>query len=433
MDARVQLVFLGEVLSGFHLDDVKRSLAHLLKLDDARVHHLFSGARTVLKRSLQAHEAQRYVDHLAKIGARIHVEPMPAAAFPTIAMPEPEVRRPAPPPPPPPPVPALSLLPIPGEPAAEEAAAEEEVECPKCGERQTKRLLCRACSTNIPMGIAAKVEEEQRLKEERLIEMRARRGLDADGRRIRAPGADAPSVFGFGFNGRMSRLRYATANLVLLTCLMLLTAFAIAKPSIGRFVFAGLGSMLYFFFTMRLAVLRCHDCDRHGWWSLFVLVPYAGSIASLLLSFQPGTPGDNDYGEEPPPGQWRWLLLTLVVMIPLIGFAMHGALGSYHRYVAQHGGAPRQQQGQEEDDDEDDLSQVMPSDAAAWAFRNDYAAARPNKAFAVSSGGAWGWKASAATPQEAMRGALADCDTRREAYSANCHLVNVNGQWAGAH
>src|SRR5687767_5203624 len=80
MDARVHLVFRGEVHPGHQLDDVKRRLGQALKLDEARVGQLFSGARMVLKRSLQAHEAQRYVDQLARLGARIDVEPMAAPA-----------------------------------------------------------------------------------------------------------------------------------------------------------------------------------------------------------------------------------------------------------------------------------------------------------------------------------------------------------------
>jgi hypothetical protein len=132
MDAHVQLVFLGEVHAGFHLDEVKRSLGQLLKLDEARLAQLFSGARTVLKRSLQTHEAQRYVEHLSRLGARVHIEPM-APSPPAVAAP-PAARAPA-----------LALAP-------DAPPAEEEIVCPNCNERQSKRILCRACATNMPMG-----------------------------------------------------------------------------------------------------------------------------------------------------------------------------------------------------------------------------------------------------------------------------------------
>src|SRR5437868_14265348 len=75
MDAQVQLVFFGEVLEGFHLDEVKRKVGQLLKLDEARVAQMFSGARTVLKRATTHDDAQRYTSVLAKAGARIHIEP----------------------------------------------------------------------------------------------------------------------------------------------------------------------------------------------------------------------------------------------------------------------------------------------------------------------------------------------------------------------
>lgn len=91
MSAPVQLVFLGEVLAGFRPeDDVQRELGRLLKTDEARLKSVFCGRRTVLKRDLAAADAERYVAHLARLGARVHVEPMapaPAApdTWPTIA------------------------------------------------------------------------------------------------------------------------------------------------------------------------------------------------------------------------------------------------------------------------------------------------------------------------------------------------------------
>lgn len=103
MSAPVQLVFRGEVLAGFRLEDVQRDLGRLLRADEARLKHVFSGRSTVLKRGLPAAEAQRYVSRLAALGARVHVEPMtappsaPAAGgWPTIAPPPEEDRRVAP-------------------------------------------------------------------------------------------------------------------------------------------------------------------------------------------------------------------------------------------------------------------------------------------------------------------------------------------------
>ena len=51
-DAQVRLVFAGEVLEGFQPDDVKRRFGEAFKLDETRLAALFSGSRTVLKRSL---------------------------------------------------------------------------------------------------------------------------------------------------------------------------------------------------------------------------------------------------------------------------------------------------------------------------------------------------------------------------------------------
>ena len=62
MTPNVQLVFRGEVLDGFATDEVRRQLALAWKLDEARVAQLFSGARTLLKRSVEPSLARRYAD-----------------------------------------------------------------------------------------------------------------------------------------------------------------------------------------------------------------------------------------------------------------------------------------------------------------------------------------------------------------------------------
>lgn len=421
MDPRVQLVFRGEVQPGHQLDDVKRRLGQLLKLDDVRLGQLFSGSRTVLKRSLLAEEAQRYVEHLTRIGARIVVEPMatPAPAIATPAMPlaplAPLAISPGPAA-----APTLALAPLDGAPSA------DEVTCPNCGERQTKRLLCRSCTTNIEMALAAKADDEQRAREEREARraaLRPRRPLPR-GAIVDAveTDPDAPSIWGIGFSGRMARLPYATASGWLLSFLFVLTALALQKPGLGRILMLVLGALVIFGLSMRLAVLRCHDCDRHGWWALFLLVPYAGSLASLVLSFMPGTRGDNDYGGPARRGAWRWLAVALLALLLSAVWMGRSAIGLVERQSAT-------LEDREDLAAPDEVDQWLRNPAAAAAFRSSYTLAQSNKAFAVSAGGAWGHASGLSSPRDAARAALSQCDEKREAYSPQCEVVNVNGQW----
>jgi uncharacterized membrane protein YhaH (DUF805 family) len=456
MSAPVQLVFLGEVLAGFRLEDVQRELGRLLKTDEARLKSVFSGRRTVLKRNLAAAEAERYVVHLAKLGARVHVEPMaPAAAapeaWPTIAPPEeaaaPRAPRetadaaasaaavaerppiPAAPPPPAPPVAAaapratakeLALQPL-------ESEAEEQIVCPTCGERQSKRILCRACATNMPMGIAAKLEEEERRRAERQALLEERRGQRRGGARAADSGERSAWPVGFSFAGRVGRLSSVNTNLWLLTALLLLSVGFLQRPSLPRMLLLGAGMLAVFFFSMRLTVLRLHDCDRHGWWALFVLVPYVGSLASLLIAAVPGNADANEYGPPPPKGRWRWFFVALLALAASGVMMVRAGIGFAERIAAE----------QKEDDTAEEMMDLGSGNTGGGsgvgsaglqdAFR-DYMGAPGHKAFAASSRQTYAWVGSAGSVDEAARSALSQCDARRQAYTPRCRVVHVNGQ-----
>lgn len=442
MSAPVQLVFRGEVLAGFRLEDVQRELGRLLQADEARLKSVFSGRSTVLKRGLVAADAQRYVSRLAAMGARVHVEPMPApppasaaGGWPTIAPPPEQDRHEkvvpvAPPPaaaPSTPATPTAAATPTaPKELALVATADSEEVVCPKCGERQSKRLLCRACTTNIEMAMAAKLEEENQRRAERQAALEARRHP----RRRAAPEAGAGQrsawAIGWGFSGRVGRLSAAVANLWLIAAMLLLTTGFLARPSLPRALLMGAGALAVFFFSMRLTVLRCHDCDRHGWWALFVLVPYVGSLASLLFAFLPGNPDENEYGPPPPKGRWAWLGLALVVLALSTALLVRASLRFVERYAAEQNGASAD----ELVDFGGNASTGGGSGDGAGlqeALRG-YAQAPGHKAFAASSRQNYAWVGNAGSVDEAVRNAMAQCDAHRQPYTPDCRVVSVNGQ-----
>ena len=87
---QVRLVFAGEVLEGFAVDEVRRRFGELFKLEGERLAAMFSGQRTVLKREMARDDAERYVARLLKLGMRVRVEALdaPPAARPVAAVPE---------------------------------------------------------------------------------------------------------------------------------------------------------------------------------------------------------------------------------------------------------------------------------------------------------------------------------------------------------
>lgn len=80
MSDRFRLVFAGDVIDGHRVEDVQRKMADLLRLTEARQQSMFSGKRTVLKRSLPLDEAERHVARFARIGAVVLIEPVPVDA-----------------------------------------------------------------------------------------------------------------------------------------------------------------------------------------------------------------------------------------------------------------------------------------------------------------------------------------------------------------
>lgn len=75
------IYFSGRVLAGHQQADVAVTLQKRMKLTDEKINRLFSGARIVLKRNLDAVGAEKYVAAMAKMGAMVDVvPPLPPAS-----------------------------------------------------------------------------------------------------------------------------------------------------------------------------------------------------------------------------------------------------------------------------------------------------------------------------------------------------------------
>ena len=430
MESVVKLVFFGETLEGFRVDDVKRSFAKLLKVDESLQATIFSGARVVLKRSVAAAEVHRYVTHLASIGARLHVEPdvsgveSPSLPAPSLAPPiappiapsiTPNLATPLTTPPAPPP----TSLPAP---TLGAAPSEEEIVCPNCGERQSNRILCRSCATDMPMGIAAKLAAEREAQAVRLAGGATRGPATGDDGMPAL--TEAPSAWAFGlssgFSGRMARLPYATAGFTLLVAAVLLLQFVLRQPSAMRMGVFGACMLAVLFMGVRLSVLRCHDCSRSGWWTLLALVPYIGLVAGVLLGVVPGTPGGNKHGEPPKAGSRLLAPLALGALCLSLAMGWSSGVSTLERGLPGSAVDPVAL-------GPTALAESLPSAEAKAAFKNDYASAPLHKAFAVSLSGSWGLKSGAASIDAAISAALASCEINRKPNTPPCQLVIVNG------
>jgi uncharacterized membrane protein YhaH (DUF805 family)/Tfp pilus assembly major pilin PilA len=414
--AQVRLVFAGEVLEGHTLADVKRMFGEMFKLEGDRLEAVFSGQRTVLKRTIGRDDGERYVAKLKKLGMQVIVEPVdglpeqkpvPAAAAATAAAP----------------MVIPSLVPL-----------EEEVTCPNCGERQPKKfVLCRKCNSDIPRALAAKQEELDRARAERLA---ARNGgrfapptADIEGG-YSGEEVDAPPFLSMSFEGRFGRASYInTWGVALIAVAGAGVLAAVLTPLLGRLILLpfGLGVIVALIWGLRVNALRLHDLNRSGWWVLLTFIPYLGALVSLVLALWPGNAEENDYGPKPKRG--NMVLAIALVVLSVLGTAMllAVALPAYNSYVERAQEAAEKAAERREAREAEQNAPRLPGGPAAQAFRDQYQSAPNEKAFAVSSAGAYGFSTGKISTREAISSALADCETRREPYTSQCRVVNVNG------
>lgn len=69
-----RIVFSGELLDGFHMQDVQKAAAIRLRVGDVQLARLFSGETTVLKKAVSADAAKPYLAELERMGMKARLE-----------------------------------------------------------------------------------------------------------------------------------------------------------------------------------------------------------------------------------------------------------------------------------------------------------------------------------------------------------------------
>jgi hypothetical protein len=79
MSEEYRLVFEGELLDGQHPAVVRKKLGELLKLSEPQLEKLLSGARVVIKKSVDEATAARYLGAFRQAGAKLRVQELTAS------------------------------------------------------------------------------------------------------------------------------------------------------------------------------------------------------------------------------------------------------------------------------------------------------------------------------------------------------------------
>jgi len=306
---RYKIVFDGQLMPETTLETVKDNLARLFKSDAARIDSLFSGTPVALKRDLEEHEANQYLNALQKAGANVRKELDQSAS--------------------------LSLVPTEEESEAEPVDSAR-MNCPKCGHEQTKASECSACGIIIEKYLARQAQ---------LAEAAPTQVADATGASPYAPPqanvAEALPEYSelkvFSVNGRIGRVRYLGWTILMLLCsLPLMALFAGASAISGTLggLLLGIAVIAMIVISVFIGVQRLHDMGWSGWLWLLNFVPVVGSVFALLMLIIPGTQGVNRYGPPPPPNSTGVKVLAwLFLLVPIAGIVAAIALPAYQGYL----------------------------------------------------------------------------------------------------
>lgn len=296
----------GEILPGFDRQTVSQNIITRLGMNAEQAATLLSGREFVLKRGLSAETVSLYLQHLTEAGLRVSAEVEPAeppAATPETGAPATTTAA------------SAAFTPETAAPAAQPPV--EEIECPRCHEKQPRRTLCRNCALDIPHFLASQqaIEAEQRAEAAAAREAElVRKGLRKPG--YRTDDSQPPSLLGFSLSGRFSRRAYFLAMSMRLTVVLALMTAVLAFAGFRKFgLFVPIFTILCLIWSIRDTALRCHDLGWSGWISLLQFVPLGNLIFFLLMVFLPGQANDNAYGEPTPRTSWGSVLVGVLVAI----------------------------------------------------------------------------------------------------------------------
>jgi len=99
------------------------------------------------------------------------------------------------------------------------------------------------------------------------------------------------------FNTRSSRSEYWFW--VLFVILLSIVAGVIDNLLFGSSILGTLVTLGLLVPGIAVGVRRLHDIDRSGWWYLIALIPLIGALVLIYWFVQPGTPGSNEFGDNP--------------------------------------------------------------------------------------------------------------------------------------
>lgn len=104
----------------------------------------------------------------------------------------------------------------------------------------------------------------------------------------------------FEFTGRSARSEYwYWALFAFLVGVGTAVIDGVIFGSDGVRVLNMLASLGLFIPGLAMAVRRLHDGDRSGWWLLILFIPLVGILVLLFWFVQAGTPGSNQFGDDP--------------------------------------------------------------------------------------------------------------------------------------
>ena len=107
------------------------------------------------------------------------------------------------------------------------------------------------------------------------------------------------------FNGRARRKEYWMFTLFTLLFALLVGIVIGILSAVGEtaVIIAGILAVVWYFAHLvpglAVTVRRLHDTGKSGWFYLFALIPYIGSLIIFIFTVIEGDKGDNKYGPDP--------------------------------------------------------------------------------------------------------------------------------------